>query len=106
MLVGICGCAGIVDMINMYEDSLHGHTLRRQQYVESNPELPAKTVEYILAGKIVIGMTKEQVEASWGQPRDVNRTVGSWGVHEQWIYGSYAGCYLYFEEGILTSWQD
>ena len=54
--------------------------------------------------KIQIGMTKEMVEDSWGKPNDINRTVGSWGVHEQWIYDS--GRYLYFENGKLTSWQD
>jgi hypothetical protein len=53
--------------------------------------------------KIALGMTKEMVIDSWGEPKDINRTVGSWGIHEQWVYGS---AYLYFENGILTSWQD
>lgn len=53
---------------------------------------------------IQIGMTKEMVIDSWGQPDDINRTVGSWGTHEQWVYG--VGQYLYFENGKLTSWQD
>jgi hypothetical protein len=48
-------------------------------------------------------MTDEMVRLSWGSPRDINRSVGSWGVHEQWVYYS---SYLYFENGILTSWQD
>lgn len=57
--------------------------------------------------KLKIGMTKKQVIAIWGKPNDINRTVGSWGIHEQWVY-SYVGdgCYLYFEDGRLTSWQD
>jgi len=55
-------------------------------------------------GKIQLGMTKEMVEDSWGKPDDINRSVGSWGVHEQWIYSS--GTYLYFENSKLTSWQD
>jgi hypothetical protein len=53
--------------------------------------------------EIMIGMTKEMVLDSWGRPNDINRTVGSWGVHEQWVYSS---SYLYFENGKLTSWQD
>ncbi|WP_249621014.1 hypothetical protein [Desulfuromonas sp. CSMB_57] len=52
---------------------------------------------------IYIGMTKKQVLTSWGRPKDVNRMVGSWGVHEQWVY---PGSYLYFENGILSSFQD
>ncbi|MFZ3064741.1 MAG: hypothetical protein WA277_05615 [Nitrospirota bacterium] len=55
---------------------------------------------------IVMGMTKEQVKLSWGLPIDINRSVGSWGVHEQWVYGRYSRTYLYFENGKLTSWQD
>ncbi len=59
----------------------------------------------IVADKnIQIGMTDKMVLDSWGQPDDINRTVGSWGVHEQWVYG--ADQYLYFENGKLTGWQD
>ena len=40
---------------------------------------------------------------SLGKPDDINRTVGSWGVNEQWVYGRN---YYYFENGKLTSYQD
>ena len=109
LVVSSSGCgAMIVDAINKWDDSLHGHTSRRQQYVKSHPELPAKMKENILAGQIVIGMTKQEVFASWGQPVDRNRIVGAGGVIvESWRYGgAYAGCYLYFENEILTSWSD
>lgn len=53
--------------------------------------------------KIGLGMTQEMVENSWGSPNSINRSAGSWGVHEQWVYDA---SYLYFENGILTSWQD
>jgi len=58
----------------------------------------------ILEGRIWIGMTKGMAIESQGKPNDVNRTVGKWGVHEQWIYPY--NIYLYFENGNLTSWQD
>lgn len=58
----------------------------------------------IIDGKIWIGMTSEMAIDSWGAPSEKNRTVGSWGVHEQWVYGDHT--YLYFENGKLTSWQD
>ena len=48
-------------------------------------------------------MTKEMVRESWGDPDDINRTIGSFGVHEQWCYGYQ---YLYFEDGKLTVMQD
>jgi hypothetical protein len=58
----------------------------------------------IITGKIWIGMTDEMALESWGKPEKNNRSVGSWGVHEQWIYHN--DVYVYFENGILTSWQD
>lgn len=57
----------------------------------------------VFRGEIFLGMTDKMAKESWGAPDDINRSVGSWGVHEQWVYGD---TYLYFENGILTSWQD
>lgn len=52
-----------------------------------------------------IGMTKEEVEASlWGKPEKINRTVTKYSTREQWVYGNRQ--YLYFTDGILTSFQD
>jgi DNA repair exonuclease SbcCD ATPase subunit len=59
--------------------------------------------DQILKHHLAIGMTKEMVIDSWGKPDEVNRTVGSWGVHEQWVYGE---TYLYIENDTLTSFQD
>ena len=85
--------------------------IARKELIRRHPEWSEQVKSGILNGKILIGMTKEQVLASWGEPGKINRSVGTWGVHEQWVYG---GCsqyrcnynYLYFEEEILTSWQD
>jgi hypothetical protein len=57
----------------------------------------------ILQNKIKIGMTKEMVIESWGKPEHISRTVTASVVHEQWVYGD---SYLYFDNGILTAWQD
>ena len=61
-----------------------------------------KVGEKLAAYHIWVGMTAEMVLASRGEPESINTTVGSWGRHEQWIYGS---LYLYFENGKLTSYQ-
>ena len=53
--------------------------------------------------EIWIGMTKDMAIESCGVIFKNNRSVGSWGVHEQWVYSSRT---LYFENGKLTSWQD
>jgi hypothetical protein len=56
-------------------------------------------------GGVKLGMTAAQARASsWGAPQSVNRSTGSYGVHEQWVYGG--GNYLYFEDGVLTSIQN
>ena len=62
-----------------------------------------ETATLIHKGRVRIGMTAEQCRAAWGRPQRVNRSVGSYGVHEQWCYN---GSYLYLEDGILTSFQN
>ncbi|TSD64692.1 hypothetical protein FFF34_012370 [Inquilinus sp. KBS0705] len=64
---------------------------------------------YIYSGSPAIGMTKKMFEEFKAKPDEINRTVGSWGVHEQWVYNETASGkseYYYFENGKLTSWQD
>ncbi len=53
-------------------------------------------------------MTREMAIASWGHPEDINRTVSASGVGEQFVYGEDISNrrYVYFKDGILTSWQD
>ncbi|KKK47580.1 hypothetical protein LCGC14_3153780 [marine sediment metagenome] len=80
---------------------------RRLDYIQAHPELSDQLKEDIYGGIIRRGMTTEEVIASWSRPRDINRSVGSWGVHQQWIYGDIGyRKYLYFENGKLTGWQD
>lgn len=62
-----------------------------------------ETGQKLLDGYYWIGMTDKMARISLGEPRSINRTVGTWGVHEQWVYYN---IYLYFEDGILTSFQN
>jgi hypothetical protein len=59
----------------------------------------------IIQDRVWLGMTDEMARDSFGIPDKNNRTSGSWGVYEQWIY-DVENIYLYFEDGILESWQD
>ena len=63
-------------------------------YGETNGQL-------IIQGEVKIGFTRIMCIESWGSPRDINTSSGSWGDYEQWVYGN--GSYLYFENGKLTS---
>ena len=60
--------------------------------------------DLIIQGKVRIGMTAEMCREAWGTPDDINRSSGSWGMHEQWCYDW--GGYLYMENGKLTSIQN
>lgn len=60
--------------------------------------------EKILQGIVVTGWTKAMCIESWGEPQEINKTSGSPGVHEQWVYGG--DNYLYFEDGVLTTIQN
>lgn len=111
-IIVVSGCLGLESGCREYDaytgqctDSPRLDDLRRQTAIDNYPEWSDIIVSRISAGKISLGMTKEQVIASWGKPDDINRSVGSWGVHEQWVYGNPYRNYLYFENGILTSWQ-
>lgn len=61
-----------------------------------------ETGQNLLDGYYWIGMTDDMARVSLGSPRNINKTVGTWGVHEQWVYYS---IYLYFENGKLNSYQ-
>lgn len=89
------------------EDKIIGLFPFNESYILKNNPLsskrPARIINAMKQEKVVLGMTRDEAKLSWGEPNDINRTVGSWGVHEQWVYGS---IYLYFKNGILTSFQD
>ena len=85
------------------------HKFRREMYVKSHFDLISEQTRLcILAGIVHIGMSAEEVIASKCRPDDKNSSTGVWGVHEQWIYGKHIDTmrYYYFENGILTSWQN
>jgi hypothetical protein len=61
------------------------------------------TYKRLKVGEYWLGMSEEMAVVSLGYPDKKNRSVGSWGVHEQWIFN---GLYLYFENGKLNSYQE
>ncbi|EMQ93772.1 hypothetical protein D778_01533 [Xanthomarina gelatinilytica] len=87
-----------------YENKLK---LKQAEYAKLEKEYikkyGQKTYDKLMQGYYWIGMNREMATISLGRPKDINRTVGSWGVHEQWVYD---GIYLYFENGKLTSYQN
>ena len=62
--------------------------------------------------RINIGMSEFGLVCSWGYPfisGRVNKSIGSWGTHKQYVYRACRGCsgtYVYVENGFVTSWQN
>jgi len=79
-------------------------------FKREHPTWTDATCSLVAAEQLALGMTAEMARASWGSPSKINRSVGSWGVHEQWVYNAltryHSPRYIYFENGTLTSWQD
>lgn len=88
------------------EETFHDHTAFTDILYLKNPEksFTKKALKAIKEGKIFLGMNGRDVLASWGLPQNVNRTVGKWGTHEQWVYPE--NIYVYIKNGKVTSWQD
>jgi hypothetical protein len=54
--------------------------------------------------KVIVGMTKEQVTMSWGEPLSINQTVTGGGKTEQWVFSNHR--FAYFQGGVMTSAQN
>lgn len=72
------------------------------RYKELKRKYGKTNADLIVNGEVRLGWSKEMCRESWGEPNDINTSIGSWGTHEQWVYYS---SYLYFENGKLTSIQ-
>lgn len=81
-------------------------TRRRERYVEYYTDTTPIIKEKILAGRIMVGMIKQEVTAAWGEPDSSNKSTYAWGTSTQWVYRyTTATSYVYFKNGLLTSWQ-
>ena len=115
LLVITAGCNEVSELTGYNEVS---ELSRKRQELQQKLDVIAHTYvdkystdevkNAISEGKLLIGMVTFEVAAVKGHPKDINKTTGAWGVHEQWVYdnGRYNEMYLYFENNILTSWQD
>lgn len=90
-----------------------GDERRRYDYLETRSDLRPEVRAAIIDGKIMRGMTKAEVIASWGEPCWYCRGTrkASWG--DMWEYnvfgsGTYGignGTYVYFDAGDkVTEW--
>jgi hypothetical protein len=83
-----------------------GQKLKLQPVPASTPT-EVKFANAIASGKIMIGMSAEQVRRAWGSPTKINGSTGSYGRHEQWVYdrGNFRSQYVYIQNGVVSSMQ-
>lgn len=78
------------------------------KHFNNYPKISENTRDCILGKKVVIGMTQDDVIASWGKPDDINKTITQYGVNEQWVYNRdflRNNQYVYFENNKVTAIQ-
>jgi hypothetical protein len=66
---------------------------------------PAADLPMIAGRRLAIGMTEDSMRCVLGTASDINRSVGSWGVHIQYVYRN-LGVNVYTENGRVSAWQD
>ncbi|GED72552.1 hypothetical protein BRE01_62540 [Brevibacillus reuszeri] len=92
-------------------DYIHFSTEVYMNFLDYNPyttyKWTDKVWDHIKKDSVFIGMNQDMVSLSLGIPTRKNITTYSWGVMEQWVYDykSFGTTYLYFKNGILTSFQ-
>lgn len=83
-----------------YRDAIQAELFKR------NPQWTEDERRLIAAEQISVGVSTEVVLASWGRPRNINRTTTAGGTAEQWCYGGiYDPRFVYFENGYVTAIQ-
>ncbi len=82
------------------EDKIAEEKSKRLQYLRKKY---GKKAEDILNGYYWIGMSRNALIDSLGEPDSINKSVGKWGIHQQFVYGDYL--YIYVENEIVTSYQ-
>ncbi|APT75036.1 hypothetical protein LN42_00450 [Marinitoga sp. 1137] len=122
--------AGWYDL-NYFKEVMNKFSISPEDFIEQKKEdfklLKKKKIEeekrinlrygkwapYVIKKEIAIGMPSWIVKEILGRPSDINKTVTANIIYEQWIYEKYdfslktnwPYLYLYFENGVLTSWQ-
>lgn len=101
----ITGCAAISKPLIKSDHNF------RQEYVSRHPELSEEIKQAILNAKVIKGMTKEQVVASWGKPSKINEPfTNQFGNYygESWEYNRLMAIpvYINFENDVVDSVND
>ena len=92
-------------------DEQRQRELEEQQAAKEREEAQLRHIrrmQLIAHNKVAIGMSKDDVLKSWGEPDRINRTLRSSSTSEQWVYrsGREKAQYVYIRDGVVSSIQD
>ncbi len=73
----------------------------REKYVSQHPDIKEETKKDIIQGLVSIGMSKDQVRASWGPPSRQGESITTFAHLEHWVY--YDSYVIYFENDKVSS---
>jgi len=76
--------------------------IKINEFRQSYNSLYTLHIPYFKLSEPTIGMSRNNVLCNFGEPILINKTVGSFGVHEQFVYDK---MYIYVENNIVTSFQ-
>jgi hypothetical protein len=74
----------------------------QQQIAEQQRQ--QQIAELIAQHRFAVGMTANEVRQAIGEPREINRSVNSNSISEQWVYSD--NLFLYLDNGVLRSFQE
>lgn len=98
-------CKELGQALRSKKDPEYTRAMIKRAADEFGTELKFRDESLIKEKSFQLGFTQCAVSAAIGYPERVNRSVYKSGVHEQWVYAD-GNVYIYFEDGILTSWQE
>jgi hypothetical protein len=60
--------------------------------------------------EIAIGMSERALRLAWGLPSRIHESIGSWGVHKEYIYQGHGSesktTHVYLENGQVSRWRE
>ncbi len=108
VLILISGCASRTHLKSLTDNELYNFKLKsestkrkyKQELISRHPEWDETIAASVLAGKIEIGMTEDQVLATIGKPAEIlGREPTSSDKHSLWVYRLKQ---LQFDDGKLS----
>lgn len=95
--------AAAAAVLDATDEICKGEHARAKKLARAHTNWDPRAVGLVACRRVSVGMTDEQMRASWGAPDEINTTQSAYSHHEQWVYGT--GNYVYLDDGVVSSYQ-